>query len=116
MGKELSDHLAEQVKDLNSFQLALQNLEYSPLFISETDDLPQILLFEQEQTSETFQSAIEAINQFYQKYIRIHSLDDGKKVAKRDINSKIKQATKRKKKLEIRLEELMNERPLKSSG
>lgn len=112
LGKEFSDHLAEQVKDLNSFQLALQNLEYSPLFISETDDLPQILLFEQEQTSETFQSAIEAINQFYQKYIRIHSLDDGKKVAKRDINSKIKQATKRKKKLEIRLEELMNERPL----
>lgn len=112
LGKELSDYLAKPITDLNSLQLELQNLAFSPIYVSESDDLPQLLLFEPKQTSETFQSAIEAINRFYQQYIRIHSLDDGKKIAKRDINTKIKQATKRKKKLAVRLEELMNERPL----
>ncbi len=112
LGKELSDYLTQQVKDLHTFQLALQNLEYSPIYLSLEGDLPQLALFPTVGNHEVYQSPLEAINQFYQKYIRIHSLDDGKKVAKRDVNTKIKQATKRKKKLEIRLEELMNERPL----
>lgn len=112
LGKELSAHISKQAKDFNAFQLALQNLAYAPIYISEVGDLPQLLLFSTTDNDEKYPSALEAINQFYQKYIRIHSLDDGKKVAKRDVNSKIKQATKRKKKLKIRLEELMNERPL----
>lgn len=112
LGKELSEELAKKSKDFNSFLLELQNLAYTPIYISEESDLPQLLLFSSKIETTKFESSIEAINQFYQKYIRVFSLDEGKKGASRDINSKIKQAEKRKKKLEFRLEELMNERPL----
>ena len=110
LGKELLEYFSNRELTFDEFQSELMKLGKKGFYVTEKEGRPKLLLFGE--GGEWFRSPMEAVTSFYNAYIRIESFERTQKELIQKCISKSSQHNKRLKKLNARLNSLIEEQPL----